>query len=397
MFNYNFINKTDIERKKKYLLQPFDEIICKFFYELSDNIFEDKLAKNYPDVITYAFWIRKRNIIELKNKFKSSIIRKPLGTIFHLTPNNVPVNFAYSLFFGLITGNSNIIKLPSKDFVQNNLIINLILKILKKKNYKKLKELVNFIKYEKNNINITKTISANSNARLIWGGDKTVDQLRKIYINPKTKDITFPDRYSFSIINLSELRKLNKKDMSELIKKFYFDTYTFDQNACNSPHLILWYNINKKNSDTEFFWKQLNIFISNKIDYPDTVVSEKYNILCRNIIDFNNITKHKAYSKFLNVVSLNKLLPNNHEQRGRWGFFYEFKINNLNAIEKIINEKYQTLTYYGFDRDFFEKFAKKNSFNGIDRIVPIGRSLEMNYIWDGINFFDTLTRIIDIK
>ena len=132
MLNNNFINEADFE-KKFFLLQPFDEIVCKFFYELSDKIFEDKLAKNYPDVIAYAFWIRRRNIIEFKNKFKSSIIRKPLGTIFHLTPNNVPVNFAYSLFFGLITGNNNIIKLPSKDFVQNNLIINLILKILKKK------------------------------------------------------------------------------------------------------------------------------------------------------------------------------------------------------------------------------------------------------------------------
>ena len=50
--------------------------------------------------------------------------------------------------------------------------------------------------------------------------------------------------------------------------------------------------------------------------------------------------------------------------------------------------------------DLIENFLKtllKNSLNGIDRIVPIGRSLEMNYIWDGINFFDTLTRIIDIK
>ena len=142
--------------------------------------------------------IRRRNIIEFKNKFKSSIIRKLLGTIFHLTPNNVPVNFAYSLF-GLITGNNNIIKLPSKDFIQNNLIIKLILKILKKI-YKKLNELVNFIKYDKNNIDITKTISANSNARLIWGGDKTVDQLRKIYINPKTTDITFPIGILFRLL-----------------------------------------------------------------------------------------------------------------------------------------------------------------------------------------------------
>ena len=52
-----------------------------------------------------------------------------------------------------------------------------------------------------------------------------------------------------------------------------------------------------KNYDTEF-WNQLDIFISDKIDYPDTVVSEKYNILCRNIIDFNNIKNIKPIVNF---------------------------------------------------------------------------------------------------
>jgi hypothetical protein len=38
-----------------------------------------------------------------------------------------------------------------------------------------------------------------------------------------------------------------------------------------------------------------------------------------------------------------------------------------------------------------------NDIRGIDRIVPLGRSIEMNYLWDGYNLLRTLTRVIDIK
>ena len=34
--------------------------------------------------------------------------------IFHITPSNIPTNFAYSFIFGLLTGNSNIVKVPTK-------------------------------------------------------------------------------------------------------------------------------------------------------------------------------------------------------------------------------------------------------------------------------------------
>ncbi|MDA9838883.1 hypothetical protein N9B99_04665 [Candidatus Pelagibacter sp.] len=40
---------------------------------------------------------------------------------------------------------------------------------------------------------------------------------------------------------------------------------------------------------------------------------------------------------------------------------------------------------------------KDNDIRGIDRIIPLGRSMEMNYLWDGYNLLRTLTRIIDIK
>ena len=75
-----------------------------------------------------------QNIKNLKKEFNHKNNRLGLGLIFHITPSNIPTNFAYSLIFGLITGNSNIVKVPSKDFEQLKIIYcSIIKKILKKK------------------------------------------------------------------------------------------------------------------------------------------------------------------------------------------------------------------------------------------------------------------------
>ena len=68
-----------------------------------------------------------------------------------------------------------------------------------------------------------------------------------------------------------------------------------------------------------------------------------------------------------------------------------------NKLIDIITEKHQTLAYFGFKKEFFNSLFLKKQINGVDRIVPIGRSMEMNYLWDGYNLLNSLTRIVDIK
>ena len=69
----------------------------------------------------------------------------------------------------------------------------------------------------------------------------------------------------------------------------------------------------------------------------------------------------------------------------------------MNDVAKIVNKKYQTLTYFGFNKNFFRDFLFDNSLKGIDRIVPIGKALDIGLIWDGYDLNKFLTRIIDIK
>ena len=81
-----------------------------------------------------------------------------MGLLFHITPSNIPTNFAYSLIFGLLSGNKNIIKVPSKIFPQVDIICSAINKALKK--FNSLKNFIKIVRYSDNE-NFTKKIIFN--------------------------------------------------------------------------------------------------------------------------------------------------------------------------------------------------------------------------------------------
>ena len=169
--------------------------------------------------------------------------------IFHITPSNIPTNFAYSLIFGLLTGNSNIVKVPSNKFHEVDIICSVINLILKNKKFRKIKDRILILRY-KNNDSLTREISLKCDARIIWGGDKTINSIRKFELNERAREITFSDRYSICVINLNKLPLNNISIYKKLALDFYNDTYLVDQNACSSPHLIIWYgknNMKKRN------------------------------------------------------------------------------------------------------------------------------------------------------
>ena len=217
-------------------IKTYDEEICKFLSKLSKDLNKIKDSNMYPDIKTLSFFCREKNIERLKNNFlKYNLnLRSGLGLLFHITPSNIPVNFAYSLIFGLLTGNSNIIKVPSNNFMQIKLICTVINKILKN-NFKNIRDMINVVKY-KDNDEFTKLISLKCDARIIWGGDKTIQKIRNFEINPRAFDLSFADRYSLSIINSKKFSQLKPSEVKSLLNKFYNDTYIVDQNACSSPH-----------------------------------------------------------------------------------------------------------------------------------------------------------------
>ena len=182
-------------------------------------------------------FIVEKNIINLKNNSFRLKNKKGIGLLFHITPSNIPTNFAYSLIFGLLSGNKNVIKVPTKEFPQINIICRAITLTLKK--FKSLKNFIKIVRYTENE-EFTKEMSLICDGRLIWGGNNTINKIREYPVKEISRDLSFADRNSFCVFNSDEIMKLDKKQTKVLSLKFFNDTFLVDQNACSSPHVVFW-------------------------------------------------------------------------------------------------------------------------------------------------------------
>jgi hypothetical protein len=382
---------------KKQIMCPYDPLVCDFLNSLSLELLKDKIAKEFPDVISFGFWCRKANIIRLKEEFSGKRLRLGLGLIFHICPSNVPVNFAFSFAFSLLSGNSNVVRVPSKDYPQVDIICDAITRVLSQEKYSSIAKMTAFIRYEQDD-EITQAFSGICNGRMIWGGTQTIRDVRRMEIPERGVDVTFADRYSFCVIHAEELLRCGEKELAELANGFYNDTYLMDQNACSSPHLIVWLGdgvdlLEAKNR----FWEGVYKKVASKYALAPVFAVDKLTMLYKNIIDLNEVSRVSKYENLLYVLELSHLPDNLHEIRGRCGYFYEYCAASLDEIAHIVNEKYQTVTYYGIDSHDLRSFVLNNKLTGIDRIVPIGSAMDISIIWDGYDLVERLSRICDVK
>lgn len=375
-------------------LTPFNDLVCDFLHDLSTCLKMSPEIKSYPDIASLSFWCRRGNIKRLKNTYDDLKSRIGYGVIFHIAPSNVPVNFAFSFFFGLLSGNANIVKVSSKSFQQTRIICDSINQTLSNEKYSTIKKMIAFIQYD-NDDEVTAHFSSLCHARIIWGGDKTIRHIRQFQIYPRGVDISFADRYSFSIIDSNSILEINPTQLTRLAEGFYNDTFLMDQGACSSPHLIIW-----KGGETEVakekFWDAVSRVASSRYELEAVMSIDKYTLLCDNAIDLINLQSFKRHGNFIYRIQLSELSKNIDTHRGKFGYFFEYDTFDISSIFPIINNKYQTLTYFGFDPEILRHHLIEAKVSGVDRVVPIGRALDIGIVWDGIDLTRSLSRIISL-
>jgi hypothetical protein len=378
-------------------LKPFSPEIIDYLNALSEELRKDPLVRQFPDVATFAFYCRKSNLIQLKTRFISdNELRLGRGIVFHIAPSNVPVNFAYSLFCGILSGNVNIVRVPSDNFEQVNIICNAITKLSQSDNYKEINKRIVLVSYDKQG-QATSFFSSICDIRVIWGGDATIQQIRGSSIPSRAFDVTFADRYSISVINA--LQYLSTSKPVQVAQDFYNDTYLFDQNACTSPHLIVWIGTNEIiEKSQDIFWKSLHSVLKEKFARVQPVIAvDKLTTLFTQACQLEGIKKVESEDNLIWRIQIDNLPKNIEDYRCSSGYFTEFKANSLLELAPIINRKYQTLSYFGFNKSELTEMIELLKPAGIDRIVPIGHSSDFSLIWDGYDLVRTLSRFCEIK
>ena len=298
----------------------------------------------------------------------------------------------------ILSGNSNIVRVSKTEFIQKKIFFRILNKVLSIKKFETIKNTNQFISYEHNlSDDITKYLSSICDCRIIWGSDKTVNLVKKFETKATCKDIIFSDKYSISIVNLNYLKKLNKKKIEDLSKKFYLDSLLFDQNACTSPHLILWYG-KKDKSSYDHFWSNLNNSIKNGniFETNEKNMIDRYSKFCEFAAKRKEIdTAFK--DNYIFRTKLKSIPHDIYNLRVGYGYYFEYFLREFSEIKRYITPKIQTLTYAGFDASQIKKMITTLKTNGIDRVVPFGRALEFSEVWDGYDLPRVFSKIIDIK
>jgi len=181
----------------------------------------------------------------------------------------------------------------------------------------------------------------------------------------------------------------------QLASGFFNDAFIMDQNACSSPHLILWRGCTDiVEAAMQRFWAALIALLHNKYDLSPIHAIDKYVQLCRTAINLAYVGSFTRHDNLVYRARLETLPRNIEDYRGQYGFFYEYVIEDFSCLKEIVSARYQTLTCFGVDREALVAFIINEGLIGVDRVVPVGKALDIGVIWDGHDLIAELSRIV---
>jgi hypothetical protein len=372
-------------------LRLFNNNVTLFLNELSKRLFSLPMTNEFPDMLTLAFWCRNSNISAQAKNYSNETDRIGKGLLFHIAPSNVALSFAYALILGLLSGNANIIRLPSRRFEQADALCNILCSILDDECFTEIKKRICMIKYGHDK-DITGALSLACNARLIWGGDNTISEIRKSPLSPRANEITFSNRFSICLIDADKY--LSDFDKKKTAHGFFIDTYLTDQNACSSPRLLFWFG-KKREEAKEIFWSSVYETLD-KYELAQVQTMNKlttfYRYAAQRDCNYSKVNDCRIIR--VKIDTIDDILLDNFEGSG---YFYEYDAEDLSDIIPACKLECQTLSYIGFSPEELCAFIIEKAPRGVDRIVSVGKAMDFGLIWDGIDIIRALSRKISME
>ena len=370
-------------------LPIFSAEAVAFLTAFSARILADAEAKAYPDVVTLGFWCRPAALRQMQRVYEAEKNRIGRGIVFHIAPSNVAVNFAYSCLAAFLAGNASVVRLPSKDFPQVDVLCRIFAQTLAE--FPALFPYFLFVRYGHVQ-EVNEHYSRMCQTRVVWGGDATIDAIRHTVLPPRANEITFADRHSLAVIDASVY--LTAGDKERIAQDFYNDTYLSDQNACTAPRFVVWLGTaGKVKAAQEVFWSTLHTLVKERYTLQGVQAVDKLTQLYRLGVDAaaQQIPMEDNLITRVRVAQLTEELA---AYRTGSGFFIEYAAQELAEIRPLCSISCQTLSYYGVERETLLQTVLAMRPAGVDRIVPMGRTMDFALVWDGVDLIRTMSRVI---
>lgn len=377
---------------------PFRDQALAFVGEVSAAILRGEAHRRHAELIAFAYEMRAVKLKEIKARLQPATaggVLRGRGLALHFAPANVDTIFLYSFMLSLLAGNTNIVRVSGKASEQVDLVLGTLNEVMARPEFADVAKRIVIVRYEHSD-SITRELSSKVDVRVIWGGDRTVTTIREAPLPPLAREIVFPDRWSLAVFDATHFLASNRQ--RETVRNFANDAYWFAQMACSSPRLVAWRG-DKATTDkaSDAFFTMLGEEAQRHIDFiaPVDFVNK------RNFEDEMAIRADvHIRAAQNNLVSVVRTEPRDVSRRTDFcggGAFIDTRIDTLTDLKPLLDRRAQTIVSEGIDAAEWRKLLADVDLPGVDRIVPPGRALSFEFVWDGMDLLREFTRETSIS
>ncbi len=364
---------------------------------LSRRILANTALRLDPASVALAFWLRKANLIRMRDR---ALLRSgedsmtvPAGRVFHIAPANVDTLFVYSWALSFLCGNRNVVRLSTRTEGVVTVLIGVIDDLMMSAPL--LAETNAFVQYERSD-EINGALSLWCDHRIVWGGDGTVDALRRVPMNPHASERAFASKYSWCVIKAAAWLAADDAQRDALAERFYNDVFWFDQKACSSPHAVFWTGpVEDCRCAAGGFDAMLAATVSRKAPVADASVAVQRRNRAFSFAVHPGVSFAPAQAGFTSVFLSDSAALDRETCGG--GFIAHTAAASLSEVAGFVCAEDQTVTHFGFSTEELREFAAGAGARGLDRIVPVGQALDFSPEWDGYNLFQDFVRTVTVR
>jgi hypothetical protein len=380
-----------------------DDRVLDFLAGVSRRLLDPSLARRHPELGPLGFFLRRGELLRALGELRQARsadrltdqLRLPRGLIFHIPPANVDTIFVYSWALAALTGNHNVVRLSARAAGAAEVVLDVLNEALADA-HPAVGQTQRLVTYG-HEVEITSRLSAACDLRVIWGGDRAVDDIRRHPLRPLARDLTFPDRSSFGAVSISGWQAASPGARSAATDAFATDAYWFDQAACASPRAVYWIGLDQQaatEARTEF-----DALLATSVRVRGWAIDPAMAV--QNRVGAYGLAADGAATsiRFVSgaVTTLDLVDPAAYPRR--WlgtGIFAHATLGSLADLVRVVRRQDQTLSYFGFAPAELHALATVLGGKGIDRIVPFGSALAFSPIWDGHDLPHEFTKITTV-
>ncbi|MGC4808099.1 acyl-CoA reductase [Micromonospora sp. DT233] len=373
-----------------------DERVVEFLVAFARRLLRPAVARRHPELASLGFFLRRGEIARTLARVADEPDRLhfPRGLVLHVPPANVDTIFVYSWALSALAGNANVVRISSRSAGAADAVLDALGDTLADA-HEVIRQTQRMVTYGRDDA-VTAALSAAADLRVIWGGDRSVTEIRRHPLAPHARDLTFPDRSSFTVLGAAGWLAADESARDAAALGFYNDSYWFDQAACASPRTVYWVGDPAATESARAdLLARLRTVLDGKRPEIDAAMAVEKRVATYGLALEGVATAVHFDGNDLATVEL--ATPGDIPRR--WlgvGTFPQARVDALADLAPLVVRRDQTVTHFGFTAEELVAFARALGGRGVDRIVPVGDALSFAATWDGYDLMREFTRLTTV-